>query len=315
MTGHVSVFLRRNSFVSMAWCAFGVIGLAAFPAWSRTASAPATRLGNEPVMVTTDGGSHPTVSPDGAWVAYSATSGLVRIPAGGGKPQSLGVTGREPDWSHTGNLIAFRDGGDLKTVDAETHEVALVCGPGGWDDDPAWSPLGGEIAAQSSGNSIAIIAWPGGELTTIPCADPDLGQCEGEGPTWSPDGQWLAFEDGMDILKVARTGGTAVNLYHEIDSLDVTEAAWSPDGRWIAFVRAAGGEHQNIWIMAAEGAAAGMYQVTSGDFSDSRPAWSPDGLTIYFGSSRSGSSQIWKVAAPAVATRTESFGALKSAFR
>ncbi len=202
------------------------------------------------------------------------------------------------------------------TVDAETHAVALVCGPGGWDDDPSWSPLGDEIAAQSSGNSVAIIAWPGGSLTTIPCLDPDHSQCDGEGPTWSPDGQWLAFEDGMDILKVARAGGTAVNLYHQIDDRDVTEAAWSPDGRWIAFVRATGVDEQNnIWILAAEGAAAGMYQVTSGACSDSQPAWSPDGLTIYFGSNRSGSSQIWKVSAPTVAVTTESFGAFKSAFR
>ena len=100
-----------------------------------------------------------------------------------------------------------------------------------------------------------------------------------------------------------------------MNSRDVTQPAWSPDGRWIAFVRAAGGETGNIWVIDASGYAQGLHQVTSGVCSDSRPAWSPDGGTIYFSSNRSGSGQIWKVAAPAVPAERRSWGDLKGRFQ
>lgn len=307
---------RCRSRASLALAAVACTSVMVLCAGASPGAAPGALRDAEPIMVTTDGGSHPTVSPDGQWVAFVTAAGAIaKIPAAGGDPEVLVSAGREPDWSRTGDLIVYRVDAGLFTVDAATKTVALVLDGGSWDDDPCWSPLGDEIAAQSSGNSIAIIAYPDGQLSTIPCLDPDNSSCQGEGPTWSPDGLWLAFEDGTDLLKIPRAGGTAVNLYNYVDSRDVTQPTWSPDGRWIAFRRSAGGETGNIWVIDASGYAQGMHQVTSGVYSDSSPAWSPDGGTIYFSSNRSGSGQIWKVAAPAVPAGRRSWGDLKGRYR
>ena len=56
-------------------------------------------------------------------------------------------------------------------------------------------------------------------------------------PAWSPDGQWIAFVAGAQILKMRFTGAT-------FDTTTVTQLtfegrnffpAWSPDGQWIAY--------------------------------------------------------------------------------
>jgi Tol biopolymer transport system component len=270
----------------------------------------------EPVMVTTAGGGHPTVSPDGIWVAYSNGVGIYRIPAGGGEAQLVVGSGREPNWSRTSNLIVYRNDTGVHTVDAFTQATTTLV-PDLNMEGGVWSPLGDEIAFQRDGNAIAFLSWPGAQLTIMTCADPDGSDCASEGPTWAPDGLWLAFEDGTDVLEVARTGGTAVNVYQYVDGLDITQPAWSPDGRWIALARklSPGSEYANIWVLDATGAANGLHQVTSGDHTDYRPAWSPDGGTIYFSSGRSGTAQIWKVTVPSVAAERQSWGSLKGAFR
>jgi Tol biopolymer transport system component len=184
----------------------------------------------------------------------------------------------------------------LFTVDPVTKDTARV-GYGG-DGDPAWSPSGEEIAIRTTsagpGDGILIIAYPTGETSVVECSDPDDGECSGEGPTWSPDGNWIAFEDGLEILKVPRLGGETQEIVHW--DLDVTEPSWSPDGSWIAFE---GGDstfsNGHIWVVDARGESYGLYQVTSGEVRDTDPSWSPDSRTIYFASNRSGQYEIWKV--------------------
>lgn len=313
-----SRFLRTVSWILRTGLPLAAAGLLIL---AGTVALAAPRGANQPlgdpVMVTVDGGSAPTVSPDGAWVVFQASGGgLAKIPADGGVAQPLTATGREPDWSRTGNLIVYRDNTGVHTVDAVTMAVTTLV-PDLNLEMGVWSPLGDELAFQRNGNAIAFLSWPGAQLTILTCADPDGSDCASEGPTWSPDGLWLAFEDGTDVLKVARTGGLAVNIYAHEGGRDITQPAWSPDGQWIAVARSldSGSEFANIWVFAATGAADGLYQVTSGDFADYRPAWSPDGGTIYFSSNRSGSGQVWKVAAPSVAVERKGWGAVKGAYR
>jgi Tol biopolymer transport system component len=266
-----------------------------------------------PVLVTPGGGSHPTLSRDGQWLAFE-NGGIWIQPTAGGAPERVVAGGSEPDWGRPGTLIAVRGGGGLHTVDAVTHEIQLLH-TGGFDDDPAWSPLGDEIALQSSGTSIVFVSYPGGVLTALPCQDPDGSGCEGEGPTWSPDGSQLAFEDGLDLLTVPRSGGLATLVHHW--SGDVTQPAWSPDGQWLAFVQGeVGTGYSHLWITDARGSDRFLAQATGGVAHDARPSWSADGGTIYFTSDRGGPTQIWKVEVTTiVAERRSNWGDVKSLFR
>jgi Tol biopolymer transport system component len=289
--------------------ALACIGLF-LPSFARTA---------DPTQVTTTGGVRPTASRDGNWIAYQSGINIMKIPSAGGSPTTLFTGGTEPNWERPGDLIVFRGGG-IRTVDATTLAVATVYSGSGYDDDPSWSPLGDEIALQGSSISIAIISYPGAVFSIIPCSDPDLSGCEGEGPTWAPDGSALAFEDGLDLLKVARAGGTAELLLHW--EADLTEPAWSPNGDWIAVsmgnpnaIDSLTAEQNHLWLVDARGSAFGLVQLTSGQVQDKNPAWSPDGNTIYFDSDRSGVSEIWKLVLEPLPVKPVTWGQVKQMYR
>lgn len=72
----------------------------------------------------------------------------------------------------------------------------------------------------------------------------------------------------------------------------------SPDGTWIVFPLrstdlAANKGLTSLWIIRPDGT--GQRQLTYQPGNDAEPCWSPDSTTIYYLSTRSGSSQVWKV--------------------
>ena len=282
-------------------------------------TSPASLFAADPVQLTTTGGVRPTASRDGNWVAYQSGIDILKIPSTGGAPTPLVSGGVEPNWERPGDLIVFRGGG-VRTVDANTLDVQTVYSGSGIDDDPSWSPLGNEIAMQSSSISIAIISYPGGILSNIACSDPVDFSCEGEGPTWSPDGSALAFEDGLDLMRVPRAGGNAELVVHW--EADLSWPAWSPDGKWIALtmgnpdaVDSLTREQDHLWMVDARGSSFGLMQLTSGQVKDHNPAWSPDGSAIYFDSDRSGVSEIWKLMLDPLPVKATTWGGVKSMYR
>jgi dipeptidyl aminopeptidase/acylaminoacyl peptidase len=78
----------------------------------------------------------------------------------------------------------------------------------------------------------------------------------------------------------------------------VGEPAVSPDGKQIAFtVRDtdfdANRGRTDVWLAATDGS--GTTQLTTHLENDADPEWSADGAWVYFTSSRSGSSQVWRI--------------------
>lgn len=78
----------------------------------------------------------------------------------------------------------------------------------------------------------------------------------------------------------------------------VSALALSPDGKWLAYElrstdMAADRGHKNIWLL--DTGTDQQRQLTSHSSSSHSPIWSVDGKSLFFLSSRSGTSQIWRI--------------------
>ena len=86
---------------------------------------------------------------------------------------------------------------------------------------------------------------------------------------------------------------------HDMVAMDrISDAQVSPDGKWVAFVLRttdleADRGRTDVWRIAVDGT--GLRRLTTHEAGDWNPRWSPDGSALYFVSSRSGSSQIWRL--------------------
>ncbi len=114
-------------------------------------------------------------------------------------------------------------------------------------------------------------------------ADPEPEEVGGSyhGPSWSPDGRWLAMETITELPDGRCTGGIAVMRADGTDLRLVVETevtwigpSWSPDGRRLVY-----GQPDGIWAVGVDGGSPVRLLACSGC---TAPTWSPDGASIAF---------------------------------
>lgn len=106
-------------------------------------------------------------------------------------------------------------------------------------------------------------------------------------PTWSPDGQRIAFvslRDGDQEIYVMNADGSEQTNVTRHENKDWTPA-WSPDGKQLAF-SSFRDENWELYLMDADGS--NVVRLTDNPASDVSPTWSPDGKRIAFASRREG---------------------------
>ena len=193
---------------------------------------------------------------------------------------SMGGTTLSPAWSGDGSKMAFSSspGGDpeIFTSDASGGNVKQVSTFRGPDVSPTWNP-----------RTNAQIAWCSGrtglpQIYTMESDGTNVQRMTDGGyatsPSWSPNGQFLAFAwtrkygpgapGGQDIYIMDIASKRWTQLTHDQGRQDFP--TWSPDGRHIVFQRELGGGPE-IWTMLADGTAQHRLTQTGGN---SMPNWS-----------------------------------------
>jgi TolB protein len=206
-----------------------------------------------------------------------------------------------PAWDRNGRRYAymeFRSGhGQLFLQDAASGRRRAVTDGTTLDFTPAFSPDGKALVfsrAIEEGTDVYAFNLKDNcclQRLTVGRFSDNLS------PTYSPDGQRLAFvstRSGLPQIYVMAPDGTDQQLFAPFD-YGVTGSSnapdWSPDGQSVIFHRDVGGTLQ-IFVLDARTRT--VRQLTSLGRNED-PTWAPDSRHVAFISDRSGYRQLWVI--------------------
>ena len=251
-----------------------------------------TRLTSDPAV-----DLQPTWAPDGSRLAFSSNrSGPYNIyvmDADGKNVVNLSQsqsTDFLPAWSPDGTRIAFVR--DMGSIAAGAWEIFVMDADGGNQVNltnnidiaayPDWSPDGNKIVFESDRDfdvdptelAFEIFSMQADGTNVVNLSNNDA---EDEGPSWSPDGERIAFfsdrAGNLEIFVMDPAGANLVNLTNH-PAKDFGPA-WSPNSDRIAFSSNRYNQYgaDDLLVMAPDGT--GVIRLTPSDGSARFAAWRP----------------------------------------
>ena len=192
----------------------------------------------------------------------------------------FGGTNLSPAWSPDGLHLAFsssRTGdSDIYVVDPSGGDLKRLTNEKGPDVSPTWN--------RKTGAQIAFVSGRTGlpQIYTMEADGTNVQRMTDQGyavsPTWSPNGQFLAFSwmrkygpgapGSNDLYLMDIASKQWVQLTHDGSRNDFP--SWSPDGRHVVFQSNRTGSEQ-IWAMLADGTKVQQLTFTG---RNSQPNWS-----------------------------------------
>jgi Tol biopolymer transport system component len=241
-----------------------------------------------PLMAQDRPAGAPSVSPDGSRVAYQSSlshTDVIAAPLGDGPVQTLLGSSRSEQMaacSPTAQQVVYvtdrRGAPEVWITSLAEHWDRLLLSlgdlrvrdkPAQFFMTPVFSP---------DGRRVAVVAGPGTAIYTVFASGGSAVRATTEtvsterSPTWSPDGNWLAFchsaESGSRLAKV-RPGAGEPPV--DLGACGASLPEWSPTGEWIATGDPSGG----LTLVSPEG---NGRRTLSGY---GPVAWARDGKTVY----------------------------------
>jgi Tol biopolymer transport system component len=191
-----------------------------------------------------------------------------------------------PAWSPDRQRLAFVRQPEIYVVNVDGSGLRRIWSQGSTWRPVDWSPDGSKIAFMAccgTDKGIFVMTSDGSDVTRLVghesagagCGDPG-NFCGVESPTWSPDGQQIAFAFwggyGSFSSGVAIINGVDGTLREFLTNSE-SSPAWSPDGTKIAFEA---GLNQ-IGLVSADGSGRPLFLQVSGE----DPRWVPDGSILF----------------------------------
>jgi len=215
-----------------------------------------------------------------------------------------GLQKQHPAWSPDGKLLAF-----TIYVKGKVGIVQMAPQDANWkhvtplDDDPEYEPEWSRdgkklvyvhVSLSGTDGQLEIHTMNADGTDSKRIVAPAKRPAQDEHPSWSPDGQTIAFtttRDGNQEIYLCDSDGGNLRRITSHPGID-SHPTWSPDGTQIAFCTSRFG-NMEIALMNADGS--GIRRLTDNPAMDYQPKWSPNGKWIAFTSTRDGNYEIYLI--------------------
>ncbi len=130
-----------------------------------------------------------------------------------------------------------------------------------------------------------------------------FGPVSNQGPVWSPDGKWIAYESLMKNAGVIKRrpadGGDEETVFSPSGTWPSPSVVdWSHDGNYLFLTKGGPGSRQEIWTLPLYGERKPFQLVPSGPYYSHYPYLSPNGRWLVYDSNESGRGEVYVISFP-----------------